>query len=340
VVTTDVDGKPYRWLEDWAHLPTDEHAHTGWAHHGLAVSRTGQLLGFHAGEPFLLVFDADGALVRSIPCPVREAHGLTLVLEDDVEYLWIADNGAKPVRQSDGTYKAGHPDTAGHVLKIALDGTVVQELTTPALPAYQDAAYSPTSVAVDEKRHGGSGDVWVADGYGRSLVHRFTADGTYLKTISGEEGTAGAFNCPHAVFIDRRKAEPELYIADRGNAQVQVYGLDGTFRRSFGTDFLNSPSGFATLGDNLVIAELFAQLTIVNADDGLVGYIGANPTARERPGWPNAVAADGGTTQPPVQAGKFNSPHGIATDCDGAIYVSEWLVGGRLVKLDPSEARS
>jgi hypothetical protein len=41
-----------------------------------------------------------------------------------------------------------------------------------------------------------------------------------------------------------------------------------------------------------------------------------------------------------VQAGKFNSPHGIATDCDGAIYVSEWLVGGRLVKLDPSEALS
>jgi len=134
MVTTDIDGKPYRWLEDWAHLPTDEHAHTGWAHHGLAVSRTGELLGFHAGEPFLLVFDADGALVRSISCPVREAHGLTLVLEDDVEYLWIADNGAKPVRQSDGTYKAGHPDTAGHVIKIALDGAVVQELTTPPLP--------------------------------------------------------------------------------------------------------------------------------------------------------------------------------------------------------------
>ena len=338
MTNTDVGGKPYQWLENWAHLPGDEHAHHGWAHHGLAVSRSGELLGFHPGEPSLLTFNLDGSVARSVPCPVREAHGLTLVVEDDVEYLWIADNGSKPVRQADGSYQPGHPDTAGHVIKIALDGTVVQELPTPPLPTYEDAAYSPTSVAVDEKRHGGSGDVWVADGYGRSLVHRFTADGEYRGTISGEDGTAGAFNCPHAVFIDRRKSEPELYIADRGNARVQVYGLDGTFRRSFGSDYLNSPRAFATLGNQLVIAELFAQLTMVGTDDEFVGYIGANPTAQDRPGWPNALTADGATTQPPVQAGKFNSPHGIAIDCDGAIYVSEWLVGGRLIKLDPSAA--
>jgi hypothetical protein len=178
--------------------------------------------------------------------------------------------------------------------------------------------------------------VWVADGYGQSLVHHFDSDGDYLGSISGAEGTAGPFNCPHAVFVDRRKSEPELYVADRGNARIQVYGLDGRFHRSFGTDYLNSPSGFATLGDKLVVAELFAQLTVVDTDDAFLGYIGADPTARERPGWPNAVDSGGATTQPSVQAGKFNSPHGIATDCDGAIYVSEWLVGGRLIKLDPA----
>jgi hypothetical protein len=29
----------------------------------------------------------------------------------------------------------------------------------------------------------------------------------------------------------------------------------------------------------------------------------------------------------------FNSPHGISSDNDGNIYVSEWLIGGRYTKL-------
>lgn len=336
VIGAHVGGRLYQWREDWAELPDDDHAHNGWAHHGLAVTGSGALLGFHPGDPALLIFNSDGTVDQSIPCPVREAHGLTLVLQDGVEQLWIADNGTKPVRSQDGTYQPGHPDIAGQVIKIALDGTVLQQLQTPPLPDYEAASYSPTSVAVDEQRHGGSGEVWVADGYGQSLVHRFGADGTYLASISGQEGPAGRFSCPHAVFIDRRKSEPEVYVADRGNAQVQVYGLDGVFRRSFGNDFLTSPSGFATVGDWLVIAELFAQLAVVDNNDELIGYLGPDPEAKERPGWPNALSQRGSTTRPPVHAGKFNSPHGVATDQDGAIYVSEWLVGGRLIKLNPS----
>ena len=34
-----------------------------------------------------------------------------------------------------------------------------------------------------------------------------------------------------------------------------------------------------------------------------------------------------------LEAGKFNSPHGMAVDGLGNIYVSEWLIGGRYTKL-------
>ena len=34
-----------------------------------------------------------------------------------------------------------------------------------------------------------------------------------------------------------------------------------------------------------------------------------------------------------LEPGKFNSPHGVATDAAGNIYVSEWLIGGRYIKL-------
>ena len=96
-------------------------------------------------------------------------------------------------------------------------------------------------MAVVEARHGGNGDIWVADGYGQYLVHRYSADGTYIQTLSGEEG-AGRFNCPHAVFIDRRHAQPEVWVADRGNGRIQVYSLDGSFLRVVGQGWLISPS--------------------------------------------------------------------------------------------------
>ena len=87
-----------------------------------------------------------------------------------------------------------------------------------------------------------------------------------MSTLSGDEG-AGRFSCPHAVFIDRRGAKtPEVYIADRSNKRVQVYGLDGRFHRSFGEGFLNSPSGFAQWGDLLVVAELYGRLAALDAN--------------------------------------------------------------------------
>ena len=49
----------------------------------------------------------------------------------------------------------------------------------------------------------------------------------------------------------------------------------------------------------------------------------------ERPGWPNALSGDERAVRaelPPPFA--FNSPHSVATDTEGNLYVSEWLIGG------------
>jgi hypothetical protein len=108
---------------------------------------------------------------------------------------------------------------------------------------------------------------------------------------------------------------PELYIADRENKRVQVYNLQGRYLRTFGDAFLNSPSGFAQWGDVLVVAELYARLTVVDTEDNLVGYFGADPDAKEgpgwpeRPGWPNALADDGHVETPHLpHPDRFNSP--------------------------------
>ncbi len=72
-------------------------------------------------------------------------------------------------------------------MKFGLDGVEVASLARPLHGAYESGFFAPTSVAVNGPRHGGNGDVWVADGYGESLVHRYSADGRYLSTLTGEE---------------------------------------------------------------------------------------------------------------------------------------------------------
>jgi hypothetical protein len=53
-----------------------------------------------------------------------------------------------------------------------------------------------------------------------------------------------------------------------------------------------------------------------------------------RPAWPNTLTGDGRTEIPRLPSSdRFNSPHSVATDADGNLYVSEWLLGGRYTKL-------
>ena len=315
----------YEWAGNWAKVPDSESARTGWAHPGLAVTADGQIISFHQGDPTVLVFGKDGNLLRSWKTSLTEGHGITLVQEGQLEYLWVADPGRKRLKQHDYQYPTGDR-ISGRVVKMTLDGQEVMSLPQPELPVYAQGNYCPTSVAVHEDRLGGDGDIWVADGYGQSYVHRFDKSGNHLTSINGEEGQAGGFNCPHGIWIDRRRADPELYIADRGNHRIQVYDLDGLFRRAFGQDFLTSPSGFAVDGDLLIVAELRARLAVLDLDDNLVGYLGDNGPVAEAAGWPNVSGEL-------IQEGNFNSPHGIGVDQDGNVYIAEWLIGGRFTKL-------
>lgn len=322
----------YEWIDDWARLPNADQQLKAWPHHGLVVTKAGEILMFDPAQPRLLVFDGDGKLLRASPAvEAQEAHGMTLVLDDTVEHLWIADAGQR--RTPANRYSP--PGERGHsvVLKLTLDGRTLQRLPAPPHPAYEQGNYRPTMVAVSETRFGGNGDLWVADGYGESYVHRFASDGTYMGSLSGDEGV-GRFKEPHAVYIDRRRDQPELYVADRANARIQVYDLEGRFRRVVGEGILSTPSCLASDGQRLfVIENRPARLTVLDQDDRLLGRLCEDSDSASRPGWPNALDADGKVVCATTRQGKLNSPHAVALDSEGNIYLSEWLIGGRFTKL-------
>jgi len=336
------NGCTYEWVEDWAQLPASETARRGWAHPGAAVTAGGEVVTVHPGEPRLLVFGTDGALRRSLPVDgLTEAHGLTVVREAGAEYLWVADSGSKRAPGAGYEYPAvatGAPG-GGQAVKLRFDAAraaPLARLGAPDLPEYRrpGARFSPTAVAVYEARHGGNGDVWVADGYGQHLVHRFDRGGAYRGSLTGLEGPDGPFRTPHAVYVDTRKREPELYVADRGNRRLVVYDLDGRFKRVAARDVLTSPSAFATDGEHLFVAELRARLTVLDGADRLVTHLGENEAVCATPGWPNPPDGGGRPSRPGgLTPGRFHSPHGIAADAAGNLYVAEWLIGGRYTML-------
>ena len=74
-------------------------------------------------------------------------------------------------------------------------------------------------------------------------------------------------------------------------------------------------------------------MTILDEYDRLIEHFGSNAANALRDGWPNARDRDGNLMRPPLEAGRFNSPHKLAADDNGNLYVTEWLLGGGLSKL-------
>ena len=335
-------------VADWADLSTVPGAPQAFAHHGLSFTRAGELLAFHAGQ--LVTLDKNGSVQRTARPGLVDGHGLTVVRDGDDDLVWVADPGFA-IACGSGTGEGLLPPSFGlgldlargpaRVVLLTAAGDTVRELDVP--PVHTDdasgpfAPYAPTSVAVDEPRWGGSGDVWVADGYGSNVVHRFDADGRHMSVLTGMEG-GGRFDCPHAVFIDRRPGKSrELYVADRGNARLAVYDLDGNFRRLAAEGVVDSPSGFAIWMGYLVVAELHARLTVLDVEDQLIGHLGADRQATVRTGWPNAWDDDGNARRPAgVQPGLLNSPHAVAVSPNGDLVVAEWVIGGRYTKYTTS----
>lgn len=321
-------GFDYEWQPGWGSQGHHDGHSSGWAHHGIVVTDDDRVITFGEDRPEVLVLDPNGELLTSWTPDVVEGHGLFLTNEGGEQFLWISDIGTKNRPQDDGSYVPDPEPSHGAVVKYTLDGREVQRITAPDIEPYREGSFSPGQVAVDDQ---GSGDIWVADPYGQALVTRFDREGNLLTVLSGEEG-AGRFAHPHAVFIDRRRGEPELLVADRRNKRVQVYSLDGTFLRSFGEEFFVFPGGFAQRGDYLFVTELFGALTILGPDNAFVGAFGkiVPPGA---PGWPNTVNEEGAVVRPPLEDGVFHTPHAAAFDSAGNLYLSEWLIGGRLDKL-------
>src|SRR5688572_13634240 len=71
----------------------------------------------------------------------------------------------------------------------------------------------PTAVAVSL-----NGEIYVADGYGNSRVHKFSPDGRLLLSWGSPGKGPGQFRVPHSIWVDRNQ---RVSVCDRENDRVQ-----------------------------------------------------------------------------------------------------------------------
>lgn len=143
----------------------------------------------------------------------------------------------------------------------------------------------PVSIAV-----AGTGNVYVADGEG-NVIKVYGPDGSFRFSF-GEYGNGdGQFYFPTSVSIDGVAGEvvvTDLQLTDSGSrgARIQVFSLDGIFKRSFGSygqseGQLTKPMGVAVDGGGRVHVSDSYQ-NVVQVFDGTGSFLGvvqsqANP---------------------------------------------------------------
>jgi len=279
--------------------------------HGVAQDAAGNIYVAHTVHPdstlrdAVLVYRPDGTFLRSFGADFAGgAHGLDLAREDGKELLYHCDTRRRLV------------------VKTALDGTVVWEAGCPMQSgAYESAdQWCPTNVAF-----GPDGTVFVGDGYGRSFIHAFGADGAWKRIVARPGSGKGEVSCPHGMTVDPRPGAhgtgPALCVADRGNRRIQYLSLDGA-HLGFVTESMRMPCDMKVRGDRMLVPDLESVVTILDGGNRAIAQLGD--------GHPSALR---GEPRERFIPGKFIHPHDAIWLSNGDILVAEWVPIGRITRL-------
>jgi DNA-binding beta-propeller fold protein YncE len=161
------------------------------------------------------------------------------------------------------------------------------------------------------------GEIYVSDGYGNSRVHKYSPDGKHLMCWGTTGTDPGEFNIAHNIATD---ADGWVYVADRENHRVQVFDGNGKYEAQWNN--LHRPCALYCCGGaanrlSFIVGELGPGMP-VNARHTNIG-----PRLSIVDGKGKLIARLGGQDGPGQEPGKFLSPHGLAVDSRGDIYVGE-----------------
>jgi len=280
----------YRLVDGWAKLPEGESfVDVG----GISIDSRDRLYIFNRSKHPMMVFDSEGNFLTSWGGEhFTRAHG-SCIGPDGAIYC-----------TDDKNHTVTKFDADGHVLMVL--GT----RDTPSDTGYRDVRElferissitkggppfnRPTGVALSS-----TGAIYVADGYANARVHKFSPDGKLLFSW-GEPGPGpGQFRLPHSIFIDQRD---RIWVPDRENHRIQIFDDKGNFLTQW-TDLIRPTDVFIDKDETVYVSELCKRVSIFTIDGRLLARWGNESHEASDP--------------------LFLSPHAVAVDSKGDLYIGE-----------------
>ena len=291
--------------EDWGNLPEGATYKEATA---VDVDANDNVYVFNRGTHPMIVFDTEGNVQRTWGHGVfNNPHGVTVGPDGN---LWCVDNGDHTVRQ------------------MSPDGKVLMTIGTPGQPSSPmsgEPFNAPSHVAFDPR----NGDFYVGDGYTNAAVHKYSPEGKHLFSWGESGNDPGQFNIVHYVGVD---GDGWVYVADRENHRIQVFSPEGKFEAQWtnmsraaclyldtkgGQELIYVGEYFSGINPNRMGTQLGPRVSIYDTKGNRIARLGTQTYGDE--------------------PGRFYSPHGIAVDSKGDIYVAEVSYADYGSKMDPPQ---
>ncbi len=169
----------------------------------VTMDDAGLIYVLHRGEKAdpVLVLNREGKIVRSWGKGLYKIpHSIRI---DPQGNVWTVDSGSSMV------------------LKFSPQGEKLMEISVGEQPPGRGPTNGTTDIAFGPK-----GRIFISDGYGNARVLEYTQKGERVKQWGSKGEGPGQFNQPHGIAVDN---EGIIYVADRNNARIQRFDLDGKF---------------------------------------------------------------------------------------------------------------
>ena len=293
----------FETVPGWGLRPDGQSA-LGPTHGAVVIDAAGHI--FTSANKGVVVFTPDGMVIKEyLGEPYTMLHDMEIRQEEGGEFIYGARNAS-----AEGIKFNAHT------------GEVVLRLPFPQESGLNLMKFSPTAITVAP-----NGDIFLSDGYASNHIFKFDKTGKYLKHFGTKGNGLKEFNTAHGMTLDTRYDPPRLLICDRNHqpkGRLLHYDLEGNYLEEVITG-LGMPTSATVQGDYVSVPDLHGRVVILDKNNTIMAVLGHNPDPAKRMNF--------NVPQDQWIEGIFSGTHGSYWDATGNLYVQDWNVSGRIMKL-------